>query len=76
MKTNPNAMKTIKKNTIFTNVGETSDGGIYWEGIDQELPSGVTLLSWKKKKWTAENGMKETYPSISLLFGLHFWLVQ
>ncbi|XP_032073189.1 phosphoenolpyruvate carboxykinase, cytosolic [GTP] [Thamnophis elegans] len=63
VKTNPNAMKTIKKNTIFTNVGETSDGGVYWEGIDQELPPGVTLLSWKKKTWTAENEEPCAHPN-------------
>ncbi|KAG8131685.1 hypothetical protein E2320_009596, partial [Naja naja] len=63
VKTNPNAMKTIKTNTIFTNVGETSDGGVYWEGIDQELPPGVTLLSWKKKKWTVENEEPCAHPN-------------
>ena len=33
MNSNPNAMKTIQKGTVFTNVAETSDGGFYWEGI-------------------------------------------
>lgn len=32
MVSNPNAMKTIQKNTIFTNVAERSDGGFFWEG--------------------------------------------
>lgn len=49
-------MKTIQKNTIFTNVGETNDGGVYWEGIDKQLAPGETLTSWKKKEWTPENG--------------------
>lgn len=56
VKTNPNAIKTIQKNTIFTNVAETSDGGVYWEGIDQPLASGVKLISWKNKEWTPEDG--------------------
>lgn len=56
VKTNPNAIKTIFKNTIFTNVAETSDGGVYWEGIDEPLPPGVTLTSWKNKDWTPDNG--------------------
>ncbi|XP_063465440.1 phosphoenolpyruvate carboxykinase [GTP], mitochondrial isoform X2 [Symphalangus syndactylus] len=49
--TNPNAMATIQSNTIFTNVAETSDGGVYWEGIDRPLPPGVTVTSWLGKPW-------------------------
>lgn len=49
--TNPNAMATIQSNTLFTNVAETSDGGVYWEGIDQPLPPGVTVTSWLGKAW-------------------------
>ncbi|XP_051836468.1 phosphoenolpyruvate carboxykinase [GTP], mitochondrial [Antechinus flavipes] len=49
--TNPNAMATIQSNTLFTNVAETSDGGVYWEGIDQTLPPGVTVTSWLGKTW-------------------------
>ncbi|KAM6288826.1 phosphoenolpyruvate carboxykinase [GTP], mitochondrial-like, partial [Aegotheles albertisi] len=52
MKTNPNAMLTIQSNTIFTNVGQTSDGGVYWEGIDQPLAPGTTLTSWLGKPWS------------------------
>ncbi|RXM95281.1 Phosphoenolpyruvate carboxykinase [GTP], mitochondrial [Acipenser ruthenus] len=51
MKTNPNAMLTVQSNTIFTNVGETSDGGVYWEGIDETLPPGVSVTSWLGKTW-------------------------
>uniref|UniRef100_A0A674I158 Phosphoenolpyruvate carboxykinase, cytosolic [GTP] n=1 Tax=Terrapene triunguis TaxID=2587831 RepID=A0A674I158_9SAUR len=63
VKTNPNAIKTIHKNTIFTNVAETSDGGIYWEGIDEPLAPGVTLTSWKNKKWTPGNGETCAHPN-------------
>ncbi|XP_015267747.1 PREDICTED: phosphoenolpyruvate carboxykinase, cytosolic [GTP] [Gekko japonicus] len=62
-KTNPNAMKTIQKNTIFTNVGETSDGGVYWEGIDEHLEPGVTLFSWKNKEWTTKSGEPCAHPN-------------
>lgn len=55
-KTNPNAMETVLKNTLFTNVAETSDGGVYWEGMDQQLPEGVTVTSWTDRPWSAQDG--------------------
>ncbi|CAO2577469.1 Phosphoenolpyruvate carboxykinase, cytosolic [GTP] [Lemmus lemmus] len=55
VKTNPNAIKTIQRNTIFTNVAETSDGGVYWEGIDEPLAPGVTITSWKNKEWRPQD---------------------
>ncbi|NXL96461.1 PCKGC protein, partial [Tyrannus savana] len=63
VKTNPNAIKTIFKNTIFTNVAETSDGGVYWEGIDEPLPPGVTVTSWRNKDWTPDNGEPCAHPN-------------
>ncbi|NWQ82056.1 PCKGC protein, partial [Columbina picui] len=62
-KTNPNAIKTIFRNTIFTNVAKTSDGGVYWEGIDEPLPPGVTLTSWKNKDWTPDQGEPCAHPN-------------
>ena len=41
--TNPNAMKTIFKNTIFTNVASTSDGGVYWEGMEKEVADNIKV---------------------------------
>uniref|UniRef100_A0A3B4VER7 phosphoenolpyruvate carboxykinase (GTP) n=1 Tax=Seriola dumerili TaxID=41447 RepID=A0A3B4VER7_SERDU len=49
-KTNPYAMATIAKNTMFTNVGETSDGGVWWEGLAPP-PAGITLTDWHGKTW-------------------------
>ena len=43
-RTNPNAMKSFMKNSIFTNVAETADGGFYWEGMEDEVDP-VRLLS-------------------------------
>uniref|UniRef100_A0A8C6L6X2 Phosphoenolpyruvate carboxykinase, cytosolic [GTP] n=1 Tax=Nothobranchius furzeri TaxID=105023 RepID=A0A8C6L6X2_NOTFU len=63
IKTNPNAMATIVRNTIFTNVAETSDGGVYWEGMDQKLPEEVTLTSWKNKPWNLEDGEPCAHPN-------------
>ncbi|XP_056403800.1 phosphoenolpyruvate carboxykinase, cytosolic [GTP] [Hyla sarda] len=63
VKTNPNAMETISKNTIFTNVAETSDGGVYWEGMDELPAKGITLTSWKNKEWTPEEGEPAAHPN-------------
>lgn len=53
-KTNPYAMATIAKNTVFTNVGETSDGGVWWEGLAPPA-AGVTLTDWHGKTWKQGN---------------------
>lgn len=63
MKTNPNAMLTIKKNTIFTNTAETSDGGVYWEGIDEEVPAGVKVTSWLNEDWAPKQGKASAHPN-------------
>lgn len=48
---NPIAMKTVFKDTIFTNVAETSDGGVYWEGLERETPNDMGIKDWLGKPW-------------------------
>lgn len=61
--TNPNAMKTIFKNTIFTNVASTSDGGIFWEGLEKEVGDDIEITDWQGKKWTRGSKSLAAHPN-------------
>jgi phosphoenolpyruvate carboxykinase (GTP) len=58
-KSNPNAMLSMQKDTIFTNVGVTAGGDIWWEGKDEEPPAG--LVDWQGRPWT--KGEKAAHPN-------------
>ena len=61
METNPNAMLSCEKNTVFTNVGLTPDGDIWWEGIGEDMPEGT--IDWKNKRRESEEGNPVAHPN-------------
>jgi phosphoenolpyruvate carboxykinase (GTP) len=60
-KTNPNAMDTIERNSIFTNCAKTADGDIWWEGMTGQPPDQVT--DWHGNEWTPESDTPAAHPN-------------
>jgi len=62
IKSNPNALESTKKNTIFTNVVHNlDDNTVWWEGLDKNPPSNA--LNWKGEKWDCTDGSKGAHPN-------------
>ena len=60
-KTNPNAIASIRANTIFTNVAVTPDGDVWWEGLTKEVPDG--LIDWHGQPYDKSGGKPAAHPN-------------
>jgi phosphoenolpyruvate carboxykinase (GTP) len=61
LKTNANAIAALSKNTIFTNVALTADGDVWWEGLTDVPPEGLT--DWQGRAWSPASGHPAAHPN-------------
>ncbi len=60
-KSNPNALESTKRDTIFINVVHTAENTVWWEGLDKNPPKGAK--NWKGEPWDPESGEKGAHPN-------------
>jgi len=61
MKTNKSAMESLHANSFFTNVAKTADNDVWWEGMTEEPPEGMT--TWLKEPYDPASGKVASHPN-------------